>query len=778
MASTQQHNKEDNASLCSSPTADESSVATPISLDMNSYGSPSSSPSSSSNRSSPQSSQKEQLVFPPNYQSTNAVPSYFLCPISSSVMSDPVISPSGKTYERSTILRYLVLHEGRSPHGEYLELQDLVEDRIVKGAIEKVRKDAWVRYILDFEKKDSEGSGVSGLNSEEGTEDGKKRDHSNKQAKCSKDDSSPLQGRPKFDKRYSERITSESSSNVVPKKRVSSKRREEKHMTIPTNTEDGGAGLSRSQVSAPPLSPTMTPTTSSSNVIKTVPPPPPKTSNDSRSANTSRTRALSNLSNASATSGITSTAPSTPGTPNTAKQLTLVPSTVPRVVPGSNISTCSNISFSTLQHNGWAVQLGVHKVVCSSPGLCVTGDVHRRSTTVKRRFVDINGKINTKDLVIPPGSYVEVIETQVHGGRVRGRINWEEDESDLPSAKANKKKLSAKKRASRMLKRGRRNKKDEEDDGVKSVLFTGWISLQWAEDEEDNDITTDTRSKQGISNMDHKITDEGEGPWTEPVPLGVYRINFGAGLPLRETTERDSLVLDKLERGRCVEVVETQVKGDRVRARCIVPPMPGSDTGGRFQSGWISLLNAMTGASGAQPVPLGAYVAVAESGCAVTEGGRLDSKVKGSLAPGSCIEVVATRIEEGVVRGLIAAGGHVTLFVPSGRGGAATAGGKSQDGGKMFAMPVPLGTYQVIKNGLEVTTGISSLSPVSIKLKQEACAEIVETRVEDGRVRGRMSAVGYSGVSKEARGWINLFEPTCRWAKIVCFQGGRPIASR
>jgi hypothetical protein len=138
MASTQQHNKEDNASLCSSPTADESSVATPISLDMNSYGSSSSSPSSSSNRSSPQSSRKEQLVFPPNYQSTNAIPSYFLCPISSSVMSDPVISPSGKTYERSTILRYLVLHEGRSPHGEYLELQDLVEDRIVRGLLRRL----------------------------------------------------------------------------------------------------------------------------------------------------------------------------------------------------------------------------------------------------------------------------------------------------------------------------------------------------------------------------------------------------------------------------------------------------------------------------------------------------------------------------------------------------------------------------------------------------------------------------------------------------------------
>lgn len=274
----------------------------------------------------------------------------------------------------------------------------------------------------------------------------------------------------------------------------------------------------------------------------------------------------------------------------------------------------------------------------------------------------------------------------------------------------------------------------------------------------------------------------------EPIPLGVYRISFGAGLPLRETTERDSAVLDKLARGRCVEVVETTVKGDRVRARCLVPPLPtqeGDDPGkkpARFQSGWISLLNALTGASGASPVPLGAYVAVAEGGCVITEGGSLDSKEKGTLNPGSCMEVVATRIEEGTVRGLIAAGGHVTLFLLNGAAAstnrlASIGGAKNSDGGRMFAMPVPLGTYQVVQNGLAVTSGLSMNSPVSMKLKVNACAEIAETRVEGGRVRGRLTAVGYGGVAKEVYGWMSLFEPTQRWAKIVCFKGGRPISS-
>jgi hypothetical protein len=191
-------------------------------------------------------------------------------------------------------------------------------------------------------------------------------------------------------------------------------------------------------------------------------------------------------------------------------------------------------------------------------------------------------------------------------------------------------------------------------------------------------------------------------------------------------------------------------------------------------------LNALTGASGASPVPLGAYVAVAEGGCVITEGGRLDSKEKGILTTGSCIEVVATRIEEGTVRGLIAAGGHVTLFVLNGASTnrlAAVGGTKNPDGGRMFAMPVPLGTYQVVQNGLAVTSGLSLNSPVSMKLKVNACAEIAETRVEGGRVRGRLTAVGYGGVAKEVNGWMSLFEPTQRWAKIVCFKGGRPMST-
>lgn len=678
--------------------------------------------------------------FPPN-ASIN-FPSYFLCPITKDVMLDPVIDREGNTFERQAILRWLVLYDQASPlTGNSVKVEELNTDTVVKGAIDKCRKDAWVRYILDFEK------------------DGSASPRSSKQVIKKQDNSSssisPGSAGSVEKKVYVNRQVV-SKSPIVKQDNNKPKVQVERLPSPPIHVE---AKQQKNKKKVTPSPPPKAPSTP--KLMNNPPPPPPKTK-----------RTHSNKSTHSEKSLPTGTveASSTP-VPVVTQSITITPAIN---VMSSNISACSNIT-SFFPHNGWAVQLGVHKIVCSSPGLAVTTDIHRRSTAVKRKFVDINGKIAHKDLILPPGSYVEILETQVHGGRVRGRIAWEEDEDLLPIPKD----VLKKKRS--FLKRPKKKKIQES----KSTILHGWISLQWEEEEDPNEENNQqmksrmeaSRSNMGISNQDHRITDEDEGPWTEPIPLGVYRITFSAGLPLRETTERDSLVLDKLERGRCVEVVETQVKGDRVRARCIVPPVPNEDgtcntVGGKFQSGWISLLNAMTGASGAQPVPLGAYVAVAESGCVITEGGRLDSKVRGNLSPGSCIEVVATRIEEGVVRGLIAAGGHVTLFVPTGR---TDRSGAQREGGRMFAMPVPLGTYQIIQNGVNITTGISSASPVSVKLKQDACAEIVETRVEDGRVRGRISAVGYGGISKEARGWIDLFEPTCRWAKIVCFQGGRPI---
>jgi hypothetical protein len=97
--------------------------------------------------------------FPPN-TSTN-FPSYFMCPITNTVMTDPVMDSEGNTFERDSILRWLVLYDSSPLTGKPVDVKELSTDRVVKGAIEKARKDAWVRYILDFEKDASTTASAS-----------------------------------------------------------------------------------------------------------------------------------------------------------------------------------------------------------------------------------------------------------------------------------------------------------------------------------------------------------------------------------------------------------------------------------------------------------------------------------------------------------------------------------------------------------------------------------------------------------------------------------------
>lgn len=505
------------------------------------------------------------------------------------------------------------------------------------------------------------------------------------------------------------------------------------------------------------------------------------------------------------------------------------------------------------QYNGWDVPLGVHKIICSAPGLSVTTQVHRRSSPVmvgravnaqvlhtiingRRKKLGDNGK-----LIIPPGCYVEILETRVHGKRVRGRICWEieveAEEEIVPSQDGKnggkKKKIIIRGKTSMLKKQTsfrsnnartntKRSTKLMDAGGQISPLrrlvkmYEGWISLQWANTviKNHNDAGVDfaTHIDNDLSSSDMKIadvsndtktilTDEDSGPWTQPVPLGVYRIDSGGGpLALRDSPEPNSAVLGKLYRGRCVEVIQTQVKCDQVvRARVFVPQHS-------FSFGWVDLLNAsrmrnssslLLSAAAALPVPLGAYIVISdEPGCVITEGGRLDSKEKGTLGPGSCMEVVATRLEEsGVVRGLIAGGGHVTLLIPPRADISKAASFDDLDDSRKksnidegqitFAMPVPIGRYQIMEGGISVSSDIipSPSSPLVMKLPLNATVKIIKTHVisfegegksssSNSRVRGRVVCVvvanedgsfRYSSSSGSAEcdvasGWMTLFE--------------------
>ena len=178
--------------------------------------------------------------------------------------------------------------------------------------------------------------------------------------------------------------------------------------------------------------------------------------------------------------------------------------------------------------------------------------------------------------------------------------------------------------------------------------------------------------------------------------------------------------------------------------------------------------------------PLGPYVVI--ENCKLTEGARLDSKETATaLAPGSCIEIVATLIEEGVVRGLTSRGGYVTLFdLNSKYGDSGTAINKNdiprqkENCGTQVminATPIPLGIYKIIHGALTVTSGISSSSSCLRKLELNSMVEIVETHIEkrsivESHVRGRFRATNADrvGVDHDTSsnindgGWITMLE--------------------
>merc|ERR1711862_428107 len=75
----------------------------------------------------------------------------------------------GNTYERDAILRWLVLTNkmdgniysdncGTSPiTGNPINLKDLVDDQVVKSAIERWQKEVWVRYLLLENRENGDG---------------------------------------------------------------------------------------------------------------------------------------------------------------------------------------------------------------------------------------------------------------------------------------------------------------------------------------------------------------------------------------------------------------------------------------------------------------------------------------------------------------------------------------------------------------------------------------------------------------------------------------------
>ncbi|KAL7510013.1 hypothetical protein ACHAXN_006916 [Cyclotella atomus] len=741
------------------------------------------------------------------------LPTYFFCPLTKCIMKDPVLTPDGNTYERLAIIRYLVLDPSDPSTGNPLTIEELRQDQMVKGKIEKCRREAWMRYVMEANKGDGNRFAVA------------------------------------------EDVQSQYESSRVESEDYTDE--------LNTTNEDSVDELDDSNYSR-----------KSENLVLV---------NTTSSEEPTHEQFYHHVSNQNAN---------------------LLKSNFKGILPADKVAqvkTDTSVTSSqpaTNNMHGWNTPLGVHRITCKPPGLVVTADIHRRSAVVKRKVlkqrlvtkknikkrddqIEIiesqstpeRGRnmlshiptkkkkartvltVSSQDLVLPPGSHVEIVETVVHGGRVRGQIVWQEEmivELD-DELRGQMKKIegigenTGSAGASNSKKKNnaffRRKNSQQEKNPFSSDLFThtneiyqatkraspsppqltlveygGWISLEWAEAE----AMRNQRNETGVS-------DEDDGPWSQPLPLGVYRVEGDrlsgyihsestslAQLPLSDAPDNDRNITHILVNKQCVEIVEIQVVvmttkiinaadgvcGVRtVRARCMVPilipPMIPEHVDGmrcvnarpqkKFKSGWISLCTDenLSMESNATPLPSGAYIVTSSTGCTVTEG-RTGSKIKSILACSSCVEVVTTRIEfeedemikchcgrESMysvvaVRALIASGGYLTLFIfpVSTLGSIDNVCYCGQLVQRTFADPVPIGMYKVTNpHGVAVTSAISQGSSTITIIQQGVCLTVLQTGVEDGCVRGRI-CLKDDCTSEPVTGWISLFKfPDQRWAQ-------------
>jgi hypothetical protein len=203
-----------------------------------------------------------------------------------------------------------------------------------------------------------------------------------------------------------------------------------------------------------------------------------------------------------------------------------------------------------------------------------------------------------------------------------------------------------------------------------TIEYTGWISLQW--DGSSTNYERDEALRQRESNSHNYqatsffATDDDDGPWSQPLPLGVYRVcgdssmddtyagNHDVGrtarqLPLYDAPDCKN-VIDYLVPNQCIEVVETKVllmkttnnqdKPDAgkqvVRARCMIAIVENRHEAAppqrKFRQGWITMTGHDKESVSVSPIALGAYIVTAHD---PIESYDANSLVKSLLPSGS-----------------------------------------------------------------------------------------------------------------------------------------------
>jgi len=71
-----------------------------------------------------------------------SIPNAFLCPISLELMEEPVITPSGRSYDKENIIEWMTEHQNTDPMTRMIiNEDDLIPNLNLKEAIEDYKRD-------------------------------------------------------------------------------------------------------------------------------------------------------------------------------------------------------------------------------------------------------------------------------------------------------------------------------------------------------------------------------------------------------------------------------------------------------------------------------------------------------------------------------------------------------------------------------------------------------------------------------------------------------------
>ena len=707
-----------------------------------------------------------------NSVNPSIIPSYFFCPLTETIMRDPVITPDGTTFERRAILRWLILRPYNPVTEMPLSHTDLVDDCLVRTSIDKARKEAWVKYVVEFRDDDAEN-----LYEEKVV---KKQ----KQKLSEIDSSLPLDA-----------ITVEEMERplTLQGKGPQATPSEEISVSTASPTLNTGFDIETNHGWVVPLGVHKIVCSSHGLVV---------TSDVHRGSNVVKRRMLKK-----SLAG---------GKVMEKKKKKSIKKRIGKAVSPrkhrknkneyerrlENIKTATTaITQDLVLKSGTFVEITETRIhdgrvrgkVCWEEEVMVELDADltkeiKRQERIAELMTEAGVSPSKKKSIFrrrqeKKGGAGADDDDEAIAQTISYSSNFSSDEIPTPS------------------KLNQLENRSPSPSPATTIKYIGWISLQWAGivgNHERDEAMKRRRDARRTLNVD-VLADEDDGPWSLPLHLGVYRIDED-GLTVFETLDANSISIATLFSGDVVEVVETQVVMMKsrvnqsgvhlsmlaseiecirtVRARCLVFA-PDGDSKKKI-SGWITLCEEGKSDT-ASPIPVGAYNVSSKEPLMSYSG----SKIKTILPSGSCMEVNATRLEFDecnatkcdygqenaypvvAVKALISLGGYATLFTrPLG------CGKEVLMEEHHLAEPVALGIYKVVHpDGVFFTEGIGPNSQVITTISQNACVEVVETRVEQGCVRGKISIFYSYDVSESGdkkTGWISLFEPpTFIWAELV-----------